>query len=135
MKLKPDYVQVYYTRARAWLYQKAWKKAKDDLTTAKDKGLDIPILFHKGYNSIADFEERNDVKLPKDIAAMLTQQEHISTPLVEENRFQPPAGIEPLLFKDITAMFPEQEARSSTHQITENLFYQQSGIEHRTTAS
>jgi tetratricopeptide (TPR) repeat protein len=109
LELKPDYVQVYYTRARTWLDRKEWEKTREDLTAAKDKGLDISILFRKGYDSVADFEQQNDVKLPEDIAAILTGQERISTPPMEENHFQPPCEIELRLFKDITEMFPEQE--------------------------
>ena len=65
---------------------------------------------------------------------MLTPQERISNPPMEEHRFQPSCEIDLLLFKDITTMFPEQEIYPSTHHIAENLFYRQSGIEHLTTS-
>ena len=57
LKLEPDYVQVYYTRARTWLYQEKWEKAKEDLTFAQKNGLNIFALFHKAYGSVANFEQ------------------------------------------------------------------------------
>ena len=50
-----------------------WKKAKEDLTTAKDKQENIIIeQFRKEYKNVADFEQKHGVKLPEDTAAMLT---------------------------------------------------------------
>ena len=40
--------------------------------TAKEKGLDIATGFRDNYESVSDFEQQHGVKLPKDIAAMLT---------------------------------------------------------------
>ena len=37
----------------------------------KGKGVDIVAAFHNDYKSVADFEQKNGVKLPPDIAAML----------------------------------------------------------------
>ena len=73
--LKPDYTEVYYYRGMVRLYLKKWKKAKSDLTIAKNMGLDIVALFSNRYESIADFENRSDIQLPEDIAAMLTPQQ------------------------------------------------------------
>ena len=50
-----------------------WEKAKEDLTTARDKQENINIeLFRRDYENVADFEQKHSVKLPEDIAAMLT---------------------------------------------------------------
>ena len=73
IKMNPNDNLVYYSRGETWLYLKEWDKAKTDLTTAKKKGLDITAVFHNSYRDVAMFERRNDVKVPKDIAAMLTQ--------------------------------------------------------------
>jgi hypothetical protein len=35
-------------------------------------GVDIIALFHNLYSSVADFESRHGVKLPEDMAGMLT---------------------------------------------------------------
>jgi hypothetical protein len=37
-------------------------------------GVDISASFGNDYGSIANFEKENDVKLPEDIAAMLTSK-------------------------------------------------------------
>ena len=63
----------YCHRGIAQLNLREWNKAKTDLTAAKDKGVDIIVAFHNLYRDIFTFERRNDVKVPKDIAAMLTQ--------------------------------------------------------------
>ena len=63
--------KVYCNRGEAWLHLKQWKKAKADLTTAKDMGCDIIESFENDYGSVEDFEEKNGVKLPEDIAALL----------------------------------------------------------------
>lgn len=73
IKLKPDYAEAYCNRGEAWLHLKKWKKARADLTFARDNGVDIIAAFHKDYESIEDFEQKNDVQLPEDIKTMLTQ--------------------------------------------------------------
>ena len=74
IELNSDYAEAYCNRGEAWLYLKRWEKAKADLITARDKGLDIIDLFHNDYESIEDFEQKNDIQLPEDIAAMLRRQ-------------------------------------------------------------
>ena len=63
--------RVYTRRGVVWLHLKEWQKAKADLTTAKDMGFDIVARFHKDYESVEDFEAKNKVKMPEDIAALL----------------------------------------------------------------
>ena len=62
----------YYNRGMAWLLQGEWKKAKFDLMNAKNKGLDVIASFRSDYESVEAFEQENNVKLPEDIAEMLT---------------------------------------------------------------
>ena len=74
--LNSDFVaKVYCNRGEAWLHLREWEKAKSDLTTAKEMEADIIASFHNDYESVADFERRNGVELPVDIAAMLTSQQ------------------------------------------------------------
>ena len=72
--LKSDYVKAYCNRGEAWIHLKEWEKAKADLSFARDSGMDIIASFHNDYESVEDFEQKNDVQLPEDIAAMLMQQ-------------------------------------------------------------
>ena len=62
---------VYFHRGKAWLHQKKWENAKADLTTAREMRVDIIESFHSAYESVEDFEAKNGIKLPKDIAALL----------------------------------------------------------------
>ena len=61
----------YCNRGEAWLHLKEWQKAKADLTTAKDMGCDIIASFQNEYESVENFEARNEVEVPEDIAALL----------------------------------------------------------------
>ncbi len=73
IEMDPNDDLVYYSRGEAWLHIKEWDKARSDLKVAKDMGVDIVVSFHNTYRDILTFERRNDVKVPKDIVAMLMQ--------------------------------------------------------------
>ena len=62
----------YNNRGLAFLHLQEWEKAKSDLTTAQNMGVDIIDFFRVLYSSVANFEQEYGVKLPKDIAALLT---------------------------------------------------------------
>ena len=64
----------YCGRGEAWLHLKEWEKARSDLTAARERGLDIIASFQNDYESVKDFEQKNGVTLPSDLAAMLTRQ-------------------------------------------------------------
>ena len=73
IELRPDLVDPYYNRGMVFVLLQEWEKAKEDLTTAKDKQENIILeQFRKEYENVADFEQKHNVKLPEDIAAMLT---------------------------------------------------------------
>ena len=75
VELKPDYPEAYSNRGEAWLHLQEWEKARSDLTAARERGVDIIASFHNDYESVADFEQKNGVKLPSDLATMLTRQQ------------------------------------------------------------
>ncbi len=72
IKVDPDDAKAYYHRADLRLHLREFKKAKSDLTTARDMGVNIIAAFHNSYESIEDFEQKTDIQLPEDIAALLT---------------------------------------------------------------
>ena len=72
IKLNPELVPPYYIRGAACLHLQEWNRAKADLNVAKSKGLDIIESFHQKYRSIAIFEQETGIRLPMDIAIMLT---------------------------------------------------------------
>lgn len=74
IQLKPDYANAYCNRGEAWMHRSEWNKAKADLTVAKDSGVDIIASFHNNYENVADFEEKNGVQVPPDLAAILTRE-------------------------------------------------------------
>ncbi len=71
IELKRDWTKAHYNRAFASLHIENWAEAKSDLTIVKHSGVDIVATFRERDASIADFEQRSGVKLPKDIAAIL----------------------------------------------------------------
>ena len=74
IELDPDDAGIYCNRGEVWLHLKEWEKARADLTFAKNKGCDIIASFHNVYESVEEFEQKNNVQLPEDIAAMLRRQ-------------------------------------------------------------
>ena len=71
IELNPDAV-AYYNRGRTWLLLGEWERAKADLTAVKNMGTDIAGLFRTDHESVAEFERRYNIRLPADIAVMLT---------------------------------------------------------------
>ena len=84
IQLKQDYAAAYYNRGYALLHMEEWEKAKFDLTTARDKGVDIIASFHDDHKNVEAYERANRVKLPEDIAAMLTQRRRSRYPKTEK---------------------------------------------------
>ena len=72
VQLDPEFAIAYYNRAEVWLQLNEWDKAKTDLTSAKDMGVDIITGFNYNYENVADFEQKTGIQLPSDIAVMLT---------------------------------------------------------------
>ena len=63
----------YYSRGIAWLRLTEWERARSDLTDARHIGIALAkALPSLGYEGVADFEHKNAVKLPRDIANILT---------------------------------------------------------------
>ena len=84
IELKPDYPNSYYNRAEALLHLKQWDKAKADLITAKNKGMDIVAEFRNDYKNIEAFEEKHQVKLPADIVNLIRQGFRYRYPMREK---------------------------------------------------
>ncbi len=72
IQLKHDNILFYNNRSMALLRAQEWEKAKSDLTIARNMGEDIVALFRNSFSSLEDFEQKQEVKLPADIAALLT---------------------------------------------------------------
>ena len=73
INLKPDFAKVYCDRGMVWLQLRDWKKARTDLATARNMGIDIFVSFRNEYKNVEAYERANRIRLPEDIAAMLTQ--------------------------------------------------------------
>ena len=72
--LKPDKA-AYVNRGIAWLHKSEWEKARADLLTARNMGMDIVAYFPDIHGSVEDFEQKNSVKLPEDIRELLSIEE------------------------------------------------------------
>ena len=61
----------HFDRAIASLRQSEWNKARADLASASERGLDVAAIFVETYESAGEFEDAFDVELPPDIADIL----------------------------------------------------------------
>ena len=84
IQLNREFAPVYYYRGEVWLQMEEWGRAESDLIFARDLGIDIIAAFHDTYKSIEAYERANRVKLPEDIAAMLTQRRRSRYPKMEK---------------------------------------------------
>ena len=84
IRLESKHGMLYYNRGEAWLRLKEWDKAKTDLLTAKKNGLDITARFRASYKNVEAYEKRHRIKLPEDIALMLTQRRRDRYPRLQK---------------------------------------------------
>lgn len=70
--LNPHLALPHYNRGVVYLRLKKWDKAKSNLTTARDMGVNIINEFRKDHGGVAGFSVRYGVELPEGIANMLT---------------------------------------------------------------
>ena len=90
IELNPNAAIAYNSRGMMWLHLGEWDKARADLTTARNMGMDIIAAFRNDYKNVEAYERANRVKLPEDIAAMLTQRRRSRFPKTE--KFLKPDG-------------------------------------------
>ena len=74
IELQPNYTYAYYGRGIVGLILGIWEKAREDLTVAKNMGMDIAAAFRQQYGSVAEFKRRHNISLPADISALLTEE-------------------------------------------------------------
>ena len=84
IELNPQLTLAYYNRAEAWLREKEWDKAKADFTTAKRLGVDITAMFHNSYKDVETYQKNRLVKLPEDLALLLTQRRRDRYPKLQK---------------------------------------------------
>ena len=73
--LDPSDALAYYNRGLSWLCLEEWEKAESDLSQAQSLGRDMAATFCSAIGSVAAFELTHNVKLPVNIAAMLTPKQ------------------------------------------------------------
>ena len=71
LSMDADAARDHFDRAVASLRQSEWDKARSDLSSAQDKGLDVAATFIAQYKSAGTFEDAMGLELPDDIADIL----------------------------------------------------------------
>ena len=71
IEMDRDHSCGYHNRGVTRLFLAGWEDARKDLKLAGDMGIDVVSTFCNDFKSVAEFEKRNGVKIPEDIAAML----------------------------------------------------------------
>ena len=84
IRLDPQFARAYYDRGEAWLHLREWDKAKADFTTAKRLGMDIIAMFHNSYKDVETYQKNRLVKLPEDLALLLTQRRRDRYPKLQK---------------------------------------------------
>ena len=84
IQLKSDSADAYCNRGEAWLHLQKWDKAKADLITARKMGVDIIASFRNDYKNVEAFEKQHSIKLPEDIALLLTQRRRTRYPKTQK---------------------------------------------------
>ena len=65
----------FANRAFALLCLSQWDSARSDLLSARNMGMNLVSAFRADYADVAAFEKAHDVKLPQDIADMVSIEE------------------------------------------------------------
>ena len=84
IELNPNHDIAYYNRGIVWLHLQKWDKAKADLTTAKRLDMDIIAMFHNFYKDVETYQKNHLVKLPEDLALLLTQRRRDRYPKLQK---------------------------------------------------
>ena len=84
IKLNHQLALAYYNRGEAWIRQKEWEKAKADFITAKQLSVDIIAMFHNSYKDVETYQKNRLVKLPEDLALLLTQRRRDRYPKLQK---------------------------------------------------
>ena len=64
-----------YFRFEVYLLLNEWDRARQEIRFAALGWVNVSALLHEYYESVRDFEQKNDVKLPPDIAGLLERFE------------------------------------------------------------
>ena len=74
LSIRPEKL-TYANRGIAQLRFSEWDRARSDLLSARNMGLDLVSFFRDGHRDIDAFEERHNLKLPQDIVDLVTVEE------------------------------------------------------------
>ena len=74
INLNLDDAEAYCNLGLVYMEKQNWQETKLNLTVARILKVDTITEFLNIYESIADFEEKNNAQLPEDIVTMLTPQ-------------------------------------------------------------
>ena len=74
LRIRPHQA-AYANRGLALLRLSQWDKARSDLLSARNMGMDLASAFGASHGGAAVFEERHDLELPRDITELVSGEE------------------------------------------------------------
>ncbi len=74
LRIRPNQA-AHANRGFALLRLSRWDEARSDLLSARNMGMDIVSAFRADHGSVAAFEEKHNLKLPQDIADLVSVEE------------------------------------------------------------
>ncbi len=92
----------FVNRGFALLRQSQWDRARSDLLSARKMGMNLVSAFRDSQGSVAAFEKAHGVKLPQDIADMVSVEEPPQPGLTAESIRE--------MFKDIHVLVSEPDS-------------------------
>ena len=72
LQLAPNHAGAYTNRGLLWLRLQEWEEFKSELMAARNMGVDIAQSFRDTYGSLGSIEQITGVRLPAEIATLLT---------------------------------------------------------------
>ena len=84
LSIRPNEL-AFANRGIGLLRQSRWGKARSDLLSASNMGVDLVSVFRDSQGGVAAFQKAHGVKLPQDIADMLSIEEDVQPDLTAES--------------------------------------------------
>lgn len=98
LRIRPDKL-AYVNRGISLLRLAQWDKARSDLLSARNMGLDLESVFRGARGGVSAFEEEHNLKLPQDIADMVDSDEASRPAFTEDSILE--------LFRDVRESVPD----------------------------
>ena len=107
----------FASRGFALLRQSEWDRARSDLLSARNMGMDLVSAFRADYADIAAFERAHGVKLPQDIADMVSVEEGPQPAFDADSLTKELESLRKSIPSEVRDSYPTDAARNYKHYL------------------